>query len=396
MVVIMILVAFVLGFAVANRNQVVTALRPEPTLTPTQSPASHATRARLFERDREFAKAIEAWEAALALDPTNPTYTIALMNLLVKTGEAERAIVLGQRVLEAEAGSDGLWTALALAYLTNGDRRANMGLRQGEDYGLAVEAARSAITVNPTNALAYAYMAGGMMRQGVDFVPQAQAMIENGLALLPENPSTQRERETVGTVRYYAAEALIYQGYYDSARQQLEAAIANNPDLVDAYLSLARIYYFFSNEQQRAIITLKDAINRDPTNANLYDALAYFYMIVGAYPEAEQNAKLAVRYDNDMVRAHARLGHAYYKQFNYPNAITELEIAARGYGNPSPETAIYFAMLGLAYYYENAANCATAQPLFESALAVSAKGSPAELSALEGMALCRQVRINQP
>jgi hypothetical protein len=55
-------------------------------------------------------------------------------------------------------------------------------------------------------------------------------------------------------------------------------------------------------------------------------------------------------------------------------------------------------MLGLAYYYqdEDGSDCDKAVPLFEEALLVSDADSPGEISASEGLDLCRQALISQP
>lgn len=386
LVITFIFAAFVGGYLLANRDVVMDAVLPDPTVTPTQSPASHATRAKLFERDEEYEQAVEAWRAAIDLDPENIGYYISLINLLVRTGVPEQALEFAEIAVEQAPENDEVWTAKAAAHLATGDMLTATGNSPGEHFGLVVEAGRSATTINPSNAHAYAYMSAGYTRQGLDFVPQASDLVRTALALEPND----------ARVLYHSADVQTYLGFYDTARDQLELAIANDPTFVDAYISLSRIYYFFNDERTRAIITLQEALDYDPTNAEVYDALAYFFMIAGDFPRAEENARLAIENNNDMVRAHARLGHAYYKQFNYPRAIEELNIAVEDYGTATPETAIYFAMLGLAYYFEDEANCPTAIPLLNEALTVSAQGSPAEISAAEGLRLCREFELNQP
>ncbi len=384
-----IVMAAVFGvFMISNAAEVRDAILPDPTPTPTRSPASYATSARLFERDGEFASAIRDYEAALALDPGNLDYLVPMIHLMTQLGQLEDALQRAEEAVEVAPENDTVWAAKAAAHLAMGNRWTDTGQedRAEVEYGLAVEAGRAASEINPSNAQGYAYMAGGLIALGIDYYAQAQDVIERAITLEPTNPD----------VQYYYAQVLINQGFYDAAQQELEVALERHPTYTDMYISLAQIYYFIADERQRAILTLRDAIEMDPDNAAVYDLLAYFYLIAGQAPEAEDNARQAVELDPDMVRAHAHLGHAYYKGFNYGSAIEQLEIAVAGYGEPNANTSIYFAMLGLAYYFENAADCFKAIPYFEVALSVSTPGSPGQISAEEGLELCRQYEITQP
>lgn len=386
LLVLAVLVAFIAGgYIVLNADEVRSAVLPAPTPTPTKSPASYATSAKLYARDGEYVNAIEAYESAVQLDPGNIAYIIDLVELLVLTDQTERALDLAEQAADLADDDDRVQTALAASYLANANLLRDTGQDSAEEYAKAVEAARSAITLNPENGIAYAYQAAALLQQGDIFFNDALESAENAINLAPESP----------IAHYHYATALEYLGYYEASQRALEQAIALDPNYIPAYINLSRFYFFFANERQRAILTLKDAIELDPENPELYDALAFFYLTVGQYPEAEENALAAVDLAPDMVRARAHLGRAYFKQFNYEKAIPELEAAVAGYGDPSNLTSVYFAMLGLAYYYEDAANCPRAVPIFEESLTVSAPNSPGELSAIEGLELCRQAQIGQ-
>lgn len=396
LIIVLILVVLVgMGYAFANRREVVSALTPDPTATPTQSPANLVLRARLFIRDGEFANAIAAYEQVIEILPDDVRNYIALIDLLVQQGEAARALELAEQAVTLSPDDDAVWTARAAAHIAYAEQLSNQARDDGPEYARAVEAGRAATRLNPNNARAYAYTAAGLIRQGLDFLGPAQELAENALRAM-EIGMRDRGEQADPIVLYYYAEVLTYQGYYDTALDRLEQAIALNDRFIDAYIALARVYFFYRNENLYAINLLEDALELAPNDAELLDTLAYFEIIIGNYADAEEYARMAVEADDTMVRAHARLGHAYYRNFNYPEAIDQLEIATTGYGRPDTNTSVYFAMLGLAYYYENVDNCTVALPLLERALAASVPGSPGELSALEGLDLCRQVQINQP
>jgi tetratricopeptide (TPR) repeat protein len=386
LLVLAVIVAFFAGaFVVLNADNVRSAVLPEPTPTPTKSPASYATSAKLYERDGEYKEAIGAYQAAIQLDPNNVDYLIDLIELLILTGDTEQALELADRTVELAGEDDRAQTVKAAAYIANADRLSNAGIDASEEYAKAAEAARNATGINPENGAAYGYLAAALVEQGDLYFGDAFDMAELAVAYEPDNP----------VVQYYFAQVMEYQGYYEASRRALETAIALDPNYIPPYVNLARINFFFSNERQSAILMLKDGIERAPDNADLYDTLSFLYLTAGQFPEAEENALKAVELAPDMVRALAHLGRAYFGQFNYEKAIPQLEAAIAGYGEPTNTTSVYFAMLGLAYYYENSADCSRAIPIFEAALAASDPNSPGEINALDGLELCRQTQISQ-
>ena len=389
LLVLAVMAALAVGvYAVTHAEQVRNAILPDPTATPTRSPASYAANAKLFERDGAFEEAAAAYTASLELDPSNVNYYIPLVRLLVRTGDLDTALQRANEAVELARDNDKAWSIKAAAHLAKGDRLQEVGQSDASygEYNRAVDAARYATELNPSNAEAYAYAAGALISLGPEHYTEAQEAAEAAQTLDPNSP----------IIQYYYALVLINQGYYAAAREQLELSIRIHPEYVDMYVTLAQIYFFAVDQRQSAILTLQDALDVEPNNAEVYDLLAYFYLVAGQAPEAERNARQAVTLDPEMVRAHAHLGHAYYKGFNYPKAIEELKIAVKGYDKPTSDTAIYFAMLGLAYYFENAADCPTAIPYFNTTLTVAEPNSPAQISAQDGLDLCREYELSQP
>ena len=386
LVLFLIFGAYIAWVAFQNREQVLDAVLPDPTATPTQSPVSYATRARLFERDGDYDSAVEAWESAIDLDPSNVTYYVSLIDLMVQVRRTEKAVEIVERVLELADDDDAVQTRAATAYLAYGDYLNSIGQDGGPYYARAAVSAEAATKLNGQNGEAYGLLAGAMVAQDTDLVYEAEEFALAGESLEPENP----------VVLYHYANIKTIQGYYDIARDLLESVLALDPDNIDAYLDLSRIYYFAFNDSFSALNYLDLALDIDPTNANLYDTRAFFRLQAGDYPSAERDAQKAVEYDASMVRAHAHLGHAYFKNSKYPSAIEELTLAADLYGQPNAQSALYFALLGQAYYYQDQSNCREfAQPLFDEVMLVSDENSPAQLTALEGIEFCRQALINQ-
>lgn len=389
LLVLTVIAAFIVGaYVVSNAEEVRGALTPDPTPTPTKSAAAHALSGQLYARDGESDNAIVAYRAAINLAPEQVSYYLPLIDLLVRNKETEEALELADRVVAVAPDNDEVWRVKAAAHLANAERLADRGRETEEEFAKAIEAAEAATRLNPENAEAYAYLATAYVSIGSQFWGRATESAETAYSLAPLNP----------IVLYHYGQVYINLGYYESAQEMLELAKEVDPNNTDTYIALSTIYFFYTGERARALLTVRDAIEREPTNSALHDLMAYYNLIIGEYAQAQAYAEDAVKYDPDMVRAHAHLGHAFYKQFNYPNAIRELELAVDGYGQPTNITSIYFAMLGLAYYFqdEDGSDCFKAVPLFEQALDVSAPDSPGEISAAEGLELCRRASLNQP
>lgn len=385
--VIMLMVVGGIGtFMFSNYQTIYDAVVPEPVPTVTQSPANYAIRAKLFDRDGEIENAIKAWQDAIAIDDENPRYYQSLIELLVENGQAERGLTLAETALESTPNDDGLLQAKASAHLAYGDLLGAHGKSSQQQYIYAVEAGRDATQANPENARGYAYMAGGFIRQGNTEWGFAAEPAEIGLDFAPDDP----------IVLYHAAETVRVLGNPSLAREYLEYAIELKPDYVDAYLELSGVYRFNLGLPTQAVVIAEEALKYGECNAILLDRIAFYYIQSGAFPSAEENARKATKCDPDLIRAKAKLGHALFKQNNYQNAIEQLKLAVDQYGTATADNALYFGMLGLAYVYEDESQCNIALPLFTAAIDAANADSAADLTAVEGFRLCRQVQINQP
>lgn len=386
---------FAAGFAFAQRNEIAEAVLPDPTAEPTQSAPDLAVRALIYERDGLETQAVTALESALELDPDNSIYAVDLVDLLVRTDQHDEALEVVDQAIERDENNDQLWVVKAQAHLAKGYRLETMGESEGDHFLQAIEAGRRAYTINPENSSAYAYTAAGLNTEGSQSWAEAQEMADNALFFAPISPQNPNETDELVTALFYSAETFTNQGWYESARDNLEQANQLDPSHVETALVLSSIYYFYDQNRAGAIDLLRLATEYEPTNADIYDLLSFYYLNGGAFPQAEENAAKAVQFDPEMVRARAHLGHAYFKNNNnYPKAIEELEIAVDLYGSQNSENALYFTLLGLAYYFEDEQNCDKAIPLFEETLTVAADFSPAKINAEDGLEFCRQARLN--
>ncbi|MFO7680824.1 MAG: tetratricopeptide repeat protein [Chloroflexota bacterium] len=350
-------------FVISNREQVRDIIIPTPVPEPTRSATEFALLADLSEGDGEYMAAVEYYQNAIGLDASKPEFFIRLINLLVKTGQPERALEVAEQAIVLAPENDAVWTAVAAAHVANGDRLSDLGDPTGAklQFAQARQAADKAISINPENANAYAYAAAGWIRpnEPENFM-RAQEMADLAVVVDPDNP----------IARYYMATVLDYQGYYDAARDNYLLGLNSAPNDPDLLKGLA--YNFFGTGNiPEAILYFERAIQADPNNAAAYDGLAYMYIQLGQDPLAEENALESVRLNPNVARAHGRLGEAYFRQFNYPKAVESLERAVSLYGDATDLNARFFLMLGNAYIRDSFDNCPKAIPYLEQVVAVS-------------------------
>ena len=365
-------------FVITRAEDVRDVIIPTPTPQPTRSATEYALLADLSERDGELDEAVDYYRQSVQLDATNPEFYIRLINLLVQVGEAEEALSAGEQATVLAPNNDRVWTAVAAAYLANGDRLVSIGDRVGADlqYTEAVQAADRAIELNADNATAFAYKAAGLiLPQDPSRYERAQEAADIAIQIDPNDP----------LARLYMGVVLDYQGYYNAAREQYQLGIDADPSLVDLHYSLAYNYFGTGNTSE-AILKFQDAISVDPDYAPAYDGLAYMYLQLGEDVLAIDNAVIATELDPTMARARGRLGEAYFRQSNYDKAIEELEIAVDLYGQVSDLNARFFNLLATAYIRKSTTLCPQAVPLFEQ---VSETNSLARDAALEGLEECR-------
>lgn len=385
-----LLVIFVIfGIAVSlyiiqNAEEVRVAIMPTATSEPTRSATELAVLAELSRNDGANAEAIAFYDKAVELDPTNVKFYILAIDLLVRENQSERAVERAAAATILDPENDAVWAAAAAAYLAEGSRLSDLGDQNAANlqYANAAQAARKAITINPNNANALAYAAGGTILQGdPEKYEQAQVFADDAVRLEPEN----------AIARYYMATVFTYQGRYTEAMEQYQRGIEADPSNPNLHIGLAYNYYGTGSIPD-ALLSFEDAIAADPDNAEAFDGRAYMYLQLGDAPLAEQNALEATRLNPNMARAQGRLGEAFFRQNNYTEAVEALEKAIGMYGRATDLNARFFNMLAQAYIRDDLNNCSLAVPLFEQVL--NATTNELILAASnEGLVECRRASL---
>ena len=148
------------------------------------------------------------------------------------------------------------------AQLAFGTRLAETGDPTNADlaYAESVRATRTSIDLNPSNAPAYAYLAGALAQLGPEQYSRAQEAAEIAMTIDPDNP----------IVRLHMATVLELQGFYPAAIEQYQLALDQNPNMSELHVGLAYNYYA-TRDIPTAILTFQDALDVDPANPAAFD-----------------------------------------------------------------------------------------------------------------------------
>jgi tetratricopeptide (TPR) repeat protein len=129
------------------------------------------------------------------------------------------------------------------------------------------------------------------------------------------------------------------------ARKNLERAFQLNPNMPDAYNSLAMIQLFGERDWRAAEQSLQKAIDLDPNNASAFLRYGYFLINVGNFDEALVKLSRARELNPLSPLVEADIGMAHLLTKHYPQAIEQLEKTVAE--NPDFPMAYWF--LGATY-----------------------------------------------
>ena len=382
LLVIFILVGIGLGiFVIQNAEEVREVIVPTPTPEPTRSATEYALLADIAEREGAWEEAAGYYGLAVQLDATKPEIYIRYIDLLIKLREAEEALARAEEAAVLAPENDRIWTAVASAYIANGERLDNAGdpTAANLQYAQAYRAAETAISINPENATAYAYSSAGLVLQ---FEPElyqdALLRAEEGTVIEPGN----------ALARLYLGITLTNQGFYTAAREQFQLGLQSE-QLPELYYQLG--YNFFGDGNvSEAILSFQEAVAIDPNYAAGYDGLAHMYLQLGQDNLAEENGLQSIALDPNVARAHGRLGEAYVRLNKFEQAIEEFSRAVELYGEPTELNARFFYLLADAYLRQGTQNCPLAEPYFQQAAEVSVLYADA---AQQGLVECRRAAL---
>jgi Tfp pilus assembly protein PilF len=233
----------------------------------------------------------KSYQKALVLAPDYEPALAALALLLARDGKRDEA----SRMLEAAAPKvkDRAVVLTALAEVKS------LGGESGEAQRLAQEALKA----NPNYAPAMVALARDHYRaRRIDLALYALAGILDGYG--EENPPRDKKNADAHLLR-----GIIYRerGLRGPSMEELEAALAERPDLVEARMVLAN-YMLESGNAKGAVPHLEQAVRYDGSNVPAHLLLGDAYRLLDRPAESQKELEWVLKADPKQVAAHYNLG----------------------------------------------------------------------------------------
>jgi tetratricopeptide (TPR) repeat protein len=286
-----------------------------PTATPFAG--ERAAIAEDFYRNGDIANAAIYYEMAVQQQPDNVNYLYEYGLVLIELDRNDEAVVLGEEIME---------------------------LAPNDPRGYALKANAIAWT-NPTDAIPTALAGTEVL---YEFAPlhgalaTAYTRIGRYTEALREGDLAVRINENDPNVRRSYSLPLIYTNNYQAAIQQLEEAIAINPNLVGPYFELAALYRSQSiNRPEVAVSIFYEILQIQPENPRAYLRLCETYAAVGLFQEAEAFCDSALEIDPNYASAHRMRGQLRYSRRNYEGAIESFQICLFLYAEQELDREIF-------------------------------------------------------
>lgn len=279
----------------------------EPTPTPTRAPESYITDAEELFKQGKLLQSIQAYQQAIAANPSEPTYYVDLARVQVFNGDYKDAQTSAENALLLNPNNSMAHARRAWALDFQGD------------YLAAETSIKEALRIDPNNAVAHAYYAEILIDQGADTVQKAIDESNVAKALAPDTLETHRARGYI----------LENTANYEEAVREYQAAIAINGNISDLHMALGRNYRTLGIFD-KAIEEFTRANALNPTDPEPDYLISRTYVTVGEYVKAMQYAETAVKDRSADAKYIGNLGVMYYKNNLWPDAIKELDLAING------------------------------------------------------------------
>ena len=190
----------------------------------------------------------------------------------------------------------------------------------------------------PQNATAYEFFLRGVNLYSTNDFPQAVAMLEKSVDI---DPNYDEAWAHLG--RAYTANASFQFGgreHISKAQAAHERALALNPDQIEARIFMANLFTD-TNRVEQAMPLLREALVRNPNNAEAHWELGYAYRYAGMLKESIEEGELARRIDPEVKLASSAF-NSYFYDGQYEKFIKSL---------PEKEIAFIIFYRGLGHLY---------------------------------------------
>lgn len=290
-------------------------------------PEAHNLRGLCFDRNGEYAKAIDDFSEAIRLDPGDPTYVNNRGTSYQAGGDLARALEDYNRAMSIDP-----------QYATALNNRGNLLAQKGMHAEALVDL-RKAVAIEPDNPNSNSNLGSVLyrineLREACKYLTRA---IEIDLGMTPVDPRLACTYTTRGLVQAhlgdleramadhdaaielepsysvaYSNRALVWAEKGDMARaiQDCDRAIELDGNNYCGYVTRARCR---PDQPALAIADFAKAIELDDSNASVRADRAFLYIALGRLEEARKDAERALALDENCAGAHAFRGVTYFR-----------------------------------------------------------------------------------
>jgi tetratricopeptide (TPR) repeat protein len=374
---------FILG-SILYINQFVVPSAPAfavPTPTPTRSPESFTREAEEAYAQGKFALAIQAYQQAIQADPMNKANFVAMGQMQVWSGQYEEALNSAEMSL---LGNENY----SMGHALRGWVLSFLG-----EYIEAETSLRRAIDMDANNALAHAYYAEMLIKEGNPAgISKAIEASRRAYELAPDTLEARRARGLV----------LFNTDNRQESIEMYEAAISINKNIPDLWMYLGYGYKALG-DSDKAIDMFQQANILNPSDAIPDLEISRLYLALGQFGRALQYAENAVNDEPNNPHRYGNLGIMLYRNGDYQASADALEIAIKG-GTAVNGTAVrglpldsdvirvapYYWQYGFALANISPNRCAEAIPVFQSLITGVPNYELAVANAKAGLDLCAE------
>ena len=292
----------------------------------------------------------ERFEAAIEKDPGLVAAYRHLVKIYTYQNETEKLIATLKKLVEQQPFNTEVSLQLASQYLQQGQF----------DEGLKIYEDLAASAVNEKEKQAFQYQIEAL-KSAKDRQERIQ-LLTRQLSNDPNNPTINMD---LGVLYFKMGQNLSIAGktslgndfleksmnLLDNAKKRLEERLAKNPEVSDAKITLASVYfeigqnYLFNRNAGEATEYFKKALEQHPTVAKYHFVLSQLYYTQKQFPEAIKAVQDALEQDPENVLYYENLGRYCAAQKDFEGCIAALEKA----NELSPETGKYLFQMAVLY-----------------------------------------------
>ena len=289
--------------------------------TPTLYASQHAQQGIIDYNDGQVEAALAEFKLAIDQRPNDINYLYEYGRILIELDQYDEAVIFGDRAIEAAPDDPRGYALKARALMWS-------------DPGAAIPTAVSGLERDPDSAPLHAALAVAYTRIG-----RYAEGLQRGIRATTLDPLDSFAR------RAYSI-PLIYTGRSSQAIEQLEAAVAINPNLTGPYFELAAQYRAI-DVPEMAVGVYRRILDIDGDNAKAYLRLCETYASIGEFITATGFCETALDLNPVYASAWRMLGQLQYNRRNYESAIESFNSCVE-FG--SAEVECYY-IRGLAHYF---------------------------------------------